>query len=590
MLQLKQREKIQHRQTPFNLNKMRFYFHTYFLLALLISLTGKGIAQNSLGEEIFEQKSNFTPVIKDAAVKQTDQPEIIDTVKKITNVNYSSPGNPYQTSYQTSQIEPAKMVNEPLSKLYQSLIKVGMGNYTMPYADIFLNSLRSKDMAWGLRYNHLSSYAKFTGLGYTNFADDNANIYGKKFYKKHTLTADANYSRNLVHYYGFNDSTYKTSVNNTNAYKQIFQTFEGKLRLQSHYADTSNNINHDIHLNYYNYGDHYNTFENNVFADALINTRINRESFNVLSSVDYYNVHSSHDTINNLIAKINPYFVANGAKWKADIGINGTLDYFSSVGSKFYFYPRLNVFYDVYQSIIIPYAGMDGGLNKNSYRSLSAANPFILSSVGNEGYRNTDNKYNLYGGLRGAISSKISYDVRVLYGRYNNMAYFMQDYVQSSDNAFANRYKVVYMNTNYLNVNGQIKYQFKEKLNIIAKGNYYGYTITDTSNVKPWYKPNFDVTLSAHYNLKSKIILKADLFVIGKQWALHETTVNNVSIQDAIQLKGIADINLGAEYRYTKMLSFFANFNNIGNFRYYRWDNYPTQRFNFMVGLSFTPF
>ena len=95
----------------------------------------------------------------------------------------------------------------------------------------------------------------------------------------------------------------------------------------------------------------------------------------------------------------------------------------------------------------------------------------------------------------------------------------------------------------------------------------------------------------------SKIILKADIFVIGKQWALQQepswvipALPTNGPIQNAVQLKGIADINIGAEYRYTKMLSFFANFNNIGNFSYYRWDKYPTQRFNFMVGLTFIPF
>ncbi len=571
----------------YNLNKMRFSLHSCFLVALLL-MAGKSFSQNALGEEIFEQKSNFTPVIKDAAVKQTDQPEITDTVQKIKNVTYTAPNILYKTSYQTSQIEPAKMVNEPLSKLYQSILKVGMGNYTMPYVDVFLNSLRNKDMAWGIRYNHLSSYAKFSGLGRTDFSDDNASIYAKKFYKKHTLSADFNYSRNSMHYYGFNDTI---KNDNGNLYKQYFQTFEGKLRLQSHYGDTSKKINHDIHLNYSNYGDHYNTYENNIFGDALLNARINKESFNVLASVDYYSLHASHDTVNNIIAKVNPYFMAGGEKWKADIGVAGVLDNFNTTGTKYYFYPRLNIFYDVYQSIIIPYAGMDGGLTKNSYRSLSSVNPFVLSNLP---YKNTDNKYNIYGGLRGALSSNTSYDVKVLYGRYNNMAYFLADYNASTDNTFANRYKVVYMNTNYLNVNAQVKYQYKEKMNFVAKGNYYGYTITDTSNVKPWHKPNFDLTFSANYNLKSKIILKADIFVIGQQWAQQQvnTTVNNVTVTSlqAVQLKGITDINLGAEYRYTKMLSFFASFNNIGSFRYYRWDKYPTQRFNFMVGLSFTPF
>ncbi len=564
---------------------MRFYLSKYFLLTLLIGFSYKGMSQNSLGEEIFEQKSNFTPVIKDAAVKQTDQPEIIDTVRKITNVTYTLPGVLYNTTYQTSQIEPAKMVNEPLPKLYQSLLKVGFGNYTMPYVDFFLNSLRNKDMTWGVRYNHLSSYAKFKGLGRTDFSDDNASIYAKKFYKKHTLSGDLNYSRNVVHYYGFNDTIY--SAKDANLYKQYFQLFEGKLRLQSHYGDTTNKINHDIHLNYYNYGDHYSTYENNIFADGLFNAKINKESFNVLASVDYYNVHSTHDTVNNIIAKVNPYFAAGGDKWKADIGIAGVIDNFNTIGTKYYFYPRLNIFYDVYQSIVIPYAGLDGGLNKNSYRNLSSVNPFVLSNLP---YKNTDNKYNVYGGLRGALSSNTSYDVKVLYGRYNNMAFFLADYNANVDNLFANRYKVIYMNTNYLNVNAQVKYQYKEKMNFIAKGNYYGYSIKDTSNAKPWHKPNFDLTFSVNYNLKSKIIFKADIFVIGKQWAQQQVIDNNAPVLRSVQLKGITDINLGAEYRYTKMLSFFASFNNIGNFRYYRWDKYPTQRFNFMIGLSFTPF
>ena len=566
---------------------MRFNIHIYYLVALLV-IVAKGISQNSLGEEIFEQKSNFTPVIKDAAVKQTDQPEIIDTVKKITNVTYSTPGVVYKNSYQTSSIEPAKMVNEPLSKLYQSLLKIGFGNYTMPFADVFLNSLRNKDMAWGVRYNHLSSYAKYDGLGRTDFSDDNASIYGKKFYKKHTLSGDLNYSRNSMHYYGFNDTIKK---DNGNTYKQYFQLFEGKLRLQSHYGDTSKKINHDIRLSYYNYGDHYNTYENNVFASGLFKAIVDNQKFTVLASTDYYNVQAKHDTINNLLVKVNPYFELGGKKWNAGIGPNITMDYFSSTGAKYYIAPCFNVHYDVYQNIIIPYAGIDGGVNKNSYRSLSSTNPFVLSNLP---YKNTNNVYNAFAGLRGAISSNLSYDVKALYGRYNNLAYFLADYNTSADNTFANRYKVIYMNTNYLNINAQLKYQFKEKLNFIAKGNYYGYNIIDTTNVKPWHKPAYDITLSANYNLKSKIIVKADVFAIGSQWAQQQvkTTVNNITVTSlqATQLPGIVDMNLGAEYRYTKMLSFWASFNNIGNFRYYRWDKYPTQRFNFMVGLSFTPF
>lgn len=553
-----------------------------YLLIAACCMASHAFSQISSVEVVSE--ANYDPVIKEA-VKQSDRPEITDTVKKITKVNYTSPGAVYTTSFKTTPIERARMVNEPLGKLYQSLIKIGMGNYTMPYAEVFYNNLRSKEINWGFRYKHLSSSAKFKGMGNTDFSDDYLNLYGKKFYAKHTLSGDFNYSRNVVHYYGFSDTVF-TNLKPDN-YRQRFQLFEGKARLQSHYSDSAS-LNHDVRLHYYNYGDLYNTFENNVFADALVTPYFNKQKFNFFGSADYYNVHSAHDTLNNLITRAGFFLEeGNGSKWKADAGAAMAIDYFAKSGTKFYPYYRLNIFYNVYQNILVPYAGIDGGLEKNSYRSISSVNPFVLSELV---YKNTYNKYTVFGGLRGALSSNTSYDVKASYGTYQNMLFYLVDYNQRSDNALGNRYKAVYMNADLLRVNGQVKYQFREKVSVSAKGNYYGYSIRDTSGVYAWHRPNFDITLSANYNLKSKIILKADIYTIGNQWALQQKTVNGITTQQAVQLKGITDVNLGVEYRYTKMLSAFATFNNIGNFRYYRWDLYPTQRFNFMVGLTFVPF
>jgi hypothetical protein len=52
-------------------------------------------------------------------------------------------------------------------------------------------------------------------------------------------------------------------------------------------------------------------------------------------------------------------------------------------------------------------------------------------------------------------------------------------------------------------------------------------------------------------------------------------------------IPSLLDFNIGAEYRLTKMLSFWVNFNNIANFRYQRWYGYPTQQFNIIGGLTF---
>ena len=166
------------------------------------------------------------------------------------------------------------------------------------------------------------------------------------------------------------------------------------------------------------------------------------------------------------------------------------------------------------------------------------------------------------------------------------MQFFVTNYEGS--NQIYNRYSVLYDNASLLNVSGQLKYQYKEKLNLIAKGNYYFWK-TD-SITRAYHKPDFDITFSGIYNLQSKIIVRADLFFIGNQWALTQTQDDGTTVLKAKQLKGWADANLEAEYRYSKMLSFFVRFNNIANQRYYRWERNPSQRFNFMVGLTFVPF
>jgi len=53
-------------------------------------------------------------------------------------------------------------------------------------------------------------------------------------------------------------------------------------------------------------------------------------------------------------------------------------------------------------------------------------------------------------------------------------------------------------------------------------------------------------------------------------------------------MKGLVDVNLGLEYRYTKFLSAFLNLNNLAAQRYQRWYAYPTQKFNLLGGLTYT--
>ena len=510
-----------------------------------------------------------------------DLPEIKDTVKKISNINYGIVSTPLVSKYEVIPIDAAKMQNEPLSKLYHSLLKVGMGTYTTPYAEFWVNSLRTRDVAYGVHFKHLSSSSHLKDVGYSGFSDNEGEIFGKKFYKKHTLTGEFNYKRNVSRFYGYDTTENHLDKNYT---KQRYQLFEPVVKLQSHYTDSSK-INHAIKFGYYNLTDLYNVAENNIKLNTVFNTFINKERLFVAFDADYYNHKLPNDTFNDVIIKLNPYFETHGKKWMLDIGVAATMDAFTNQSNtKFYFHPQLNAQFDVYESIIIPYAGINGGLQKNSLRSLSKENPFITNTLN---YKNSNTKFNVFGGLKGNLSSKTSYDVKASYSMVDSMHFFVVDYTENG--TLDNQYKVIYDNTDLFNVTGQVKYQYKEKIHFLAKGNYYMYKTKNLT--RAYHKPDFDLTFSAQYNLKSKIILKADLFVIGNQFALTQVSDANFNYTTEPKLlKGIVDVNLGAEYRYSKMLSFFVNFNNIANTRYYRWEKYPSQRFNLMAGLTFIPF
>jgi hypothetical protein len=562
----------------FDKKKLRA-FNYFFIIISAFGFKNQAFSQQIGAVQNYTINSIPDPTIKDA-VKLNDLPEIKDTTQKIANINYNIFSKILIDKYEVVPINAAKMQNEPLAKLYRSLLKVGIGNYATPYAEFWINSLRSRDDAYGFHFKHFSSSSHLKEVGYSGFSDNEAELFGKKFYKKHTLTAEFNYKRNGSHFYGYDTSLNKLTKD---YFKQRYQLFEPIVTVQSHYSD-SNKINHFVKLAYYNLSDIYNVSENNIKLNTIFNTYIQKERFFVKFDADYYNHKLPNDTFYNTIAKLNPYFEAHKNKWKADIGLLIVLDVMSKIGSgKFYAYPQLNAQYDVYENMIIPYIGVNGGLQKNSLRSLSSENPFIAPKLN---YQNTNTKYHIFGGIKGNLSSKLNYDVKASYQLIDSMYFYVIDYKDNT--TLDNKFNVIYDNTNYFNLSGQIKYQYKEKIHFLAKGNYHLYKPKHLT--RAYHKPSFDLTFSAWYNLKSKIILKGDVYIIGDQFALSQVKENNVYKTQPLLLKGLGDINFGVEYRYSKMLSFFVNFNNIANIRYYRWERYPSQRFNLMGGLTFVPF
>ena len=539
---------------------------------------GEAFAQKILKDTTFVIVKKFLPTIADA-YKINDMPVVKDSIPPAPKINYGINSKKINTPYTVDPIKSAKMGGESLTKLYESFVKVGAGNYL--YGEGFYNNLRSKEMSYGAHAKHLSWNGTLDGYGFSGFSDNEVGLNGKKFLHKQTVSGNVDYSRNVIHYYNY-DTTFIKNLEDNDLIKQRYSRIGANARYQTHYTD-SNSINYDVKLKYYNLTDLYKTSEHNLVAEGDFSGFYEKQLVHAPVIIDYANDRSKNDTNNSVIVGLSPYITASGDKWSTRIGVGISLEGNENDKSHFYFAPNIDFNYNVVENIIVPYAGITGGLKRNSLKTLTDENPFLVPAPKLE---TTNTKIELYVGLRGSISKNISYNAKTSYSKYDDMYFFVNDYTDSIKEGF----NVVYDDASLWNIHGELQFQQSEKIKVIAKGDYNQYT--PKNELKAWHKPLWQATLSGNYNLQDKIVATVDLFVYGESYAftpLQGQGTNITVISTSIQtLKPIVDANIGVEYRYSKKLAAFAHLNNLGFKSYERWNNYPTQKFNFLIGVSAT--
>ncbi len=518
---------------------------------------------------------DYRPTIADAN-KLNDNPVIKDTFKINTKLNYSFLEKQAITKFELTPISAANIKGDVLTKLQNNYFRLGLGNYNTPFAEAYYTTTRSKTQQMGIYGKHFSSSGTIENLGFSGFSDNQLNGFGKFFVKDHNIHADVNYTRNAMHYYGFDDAIFDTTLDKNNI-KQLYNYIGAKGAFESTYTDTAL-FNYSGKVNYYYLQDKFGSAEQNVFIEAGGTKKINTELYGLNLSYDYFHNSRSIDTTTAGIFRANPYARAQNKRWRAKVGFNLIAE--TDIG-KVRFYPDIDFNYNIIKEFMAAYAVLNGYTERNSYKILTDINPFVSPSLD---LKNTHTTLHINGGLRGKMSANLSYDAGVDYKRTKDLPLF----VNYAANILQNRFITVYDDVNILNVYGLLAYQAAEKLFVYTKGNVYQYKTT--TELKAWHKPNYDVTIGARYSLKEKIIAKVDVFFIGNQFAKSDS-ISTVFPYPAIAytktLKGITDVNIGLEYRYTKRLSAFINFNNIAAMRYERWNNYPTYRFNLLGGVSF---
>lgn len=549
---------------------MMRYIHIVCISTLLILLSGKVVfsQDNTLENKTVTGEVNWDPTLSDA-YKISDSPKSDTVPTQVSLLSYSITPVKLTTSFELSPIKAVKIKDENILKFYKNYVKLGFGNYATPYAELFVNNLRSKEYTIGAHLKHHSSAGQINDYGPSGFSDNLVNLYAERYLQNYSIAADVNYTRNTVHFYGYQPDLLTRNKNNI---KQRFHYFNSNLELASRYMDKFK-LHHTVKINYYNSSDLFTSTENNIRMEANGSKYYGEYLAGVTLDEDFINYKNQGATVNRNIVNILPTVHLKRNEWSLTGGFKSSIET-DTASSIFHFYPHVDFSYRIVDKILTFNATYTGGIQKNNFRSFSLENPFI-NHINN--YKNTNNKMDVSGELKTSFSMNTALTVGANYKEMGNMALYTTNFYST------NLFDVIYDNASLFNLHAELSHQRSEKIRFLLKGDYNKYAMEN--ELKAWHKPEFQFELSTHYNLQNKIVLKTDIFTIGKRYA---RGIDALNAEYAILLKPVVDANLSVEYRFTKLLSFYLNFNNIGAVRYYQWNNYPSQRFNVLGGLTYS--
>ena len=503
-------------------------------------------------------------------------PSMDETIEfDIPSITYELYPKRYESQFRVEPIMAARMVKMPLQRLYKSQLTLGFGNYLTPLAELNINQLRSRNGTFGVHLKHHSMNGKVKLdndlKAPAGFNENELDVYGSRFLKNAVFDYGLGASYNSYVHYGVSPEL-DTILDREDAVNPYFMA-EGKLGLHSMHAD-SFHINYKASLEYHYFTHEFDQAEHGGKAEINFDKKLRvLDIAGELGGV-WLGHYPDWDTLvgNQTIFWFNPSVSKGTSQWRFTAGVN----FYGEVNNELFtphLYPRAMFQFHMVKEIIVPYFGVDGYLETNSYRQLVEENPYIVPSLA---VRPTNNKMIGYLGLKGHISDAVSYNLKASYSIIDDAHFYVNDNI----NPLMNQFTVVYDDVTLGTLHGELTVQPGDSWKVFLKGNYYSY-ITMVNEDQPWNKPEFDISLQARYNMGDKIILNAGIYTIGSRY--YENY--NLALEETLPLT--FDLNLGMEYRYSKLLSFWVRFNNMTGQSYYLYNQYPSYKFRAMLGFSY---
>ena len=576
------------------------------LLVSLVVISANLKAQEEINKDV-KVVREYTPTVSDA-FKVNQMPEVNDSVTLRPSFNYRIISTSVNTDYQPTMITPAKIQAKHHEYLMKSYIKGGIGNYNTILGELGYNILESEPFLLGLNIGHTSSFGNLKlEDGETVDApmnDTYANLGFKHFFDDKTFSVDLNFQHNIYRYYG-----YQTLDSETDYFlpgsidaiagselmqdeRQRLSAFDLLLGFQNNEVDDRKTAYH-TNFGFSTFGSVTGVNQNGFKLSGGIKHPINDLRFALDANIESYKT-SVPDSIGPMFGfaernltyiEANPSinFVFDNLDLKVGMIIGGSID---SEGDQFFVAPDILARLTVVEGIVAMYGGLNGNMNVNDYRTTIYENPFVSPDAN---VKSSIYGLNLIAGIEGNFSSSTSFSVGLEYGFFNDEHFYVNQYYADQPEIsslpfnyhYSNLFMPVYDDGNLLKVKGELLFRPKKEIELLLHGAYYGWNI-DTQEAA-WHKPEIELGLKGSWDFNEYISVNGSIGYLGERKAYD-------FYADGFQksLKGVFDMNIGGEYRFSRQWTFWANMNNIAASKYYKWNGYPSQRFNVQAGIIYS--
>jgi hypothetical protein len=524
-------------------------------------------AQDTLRKKSIDITSSFRPELEVAAkIAFNATPPTADTARP--RLQYDIPDPSLQLVYQPGSLKPlALQIDTSAAFANSNYVKAGFGSLRTPFFQSGFTFGDGNTSGLNIYAKYLASDGK---LDYQKFTSTHVKLSG--FYKtaqNMEVNAAVGMKYDGTYKYGYEPKTLNFPDNDS--IRQRFQTYY--LRIGAHNVNpTEYGINYSPQIKIDVFGDHIKNRESNTVVDLPLEKTIG-EDFAVNLALNFDLTRLSLDdkasTVNNTTWYVAPSVTYKHPNFRIQAGIRPSWD-----NKTFKMFPNILAEVSTSDQRFTFHAGWTGYIRKTTFQYLASQNPWLWapSSLTNTWIEER------FAGFKGSVGDHFSYNAKVGVNILNNQPLFINDTSAAGDGKsflVVNERRI-----NVLTTGGQIGYNVEEKFALIAGLSFNQFTgLKD--NEKAWGMIPLELNASTRIQIIKDLWLKGDLFA----WSGPKYLKKNGGVGDS----GSAfDLNAGLEFRITKNLNLWTQFNNIFNKEYQRWNQYPVYGFNFVGGIIFS--